>query len=123
MGWFVVRHAWYKCIRASRHIHTHMRLTPHATHATHSAGPPRAGPLSHLPATIPTYFYTPQGLSRFASDIIIRGFDTPCKLGFYDGKLIAIVSVHVTLPLPLPLALPLALTLTLSLALTLALTL
>ena len=27
-----------------------------------------------------------QGLSRFASDIIIRGFDTPCKLGFYDGK-------------------------------------
>merc|ERR1712087_18243 len=30
-----------------------------------------------------------QGLSRFASDIIIRGFDTPCKLGFYDGKFIA----------------------------------
>merc|ERR1719453_2770947 len=27
-----------------------------------------------------------QGLSRFASDIIIRGFDTPCKIGFYDGK-------------------------------------
>jgi len=27
-----------------------------------------------------------QGLSRFASDIIIRGFDTPCKVGFYDGK-------------------------------------
>jgi len=26
-----------------------------------------------------------QGLSRFASDIIIRGFDTPCKIGFYDG--------------------------------------
>ena len=31
---------------------------------------------------------TPQGLSRFASDIIIRGFDTPCKLGFYDGKFV-----------------------------------
>jgi len=30
-----------------------------------------------------------QGLSRFASDIIIRGFDTPCKLGVYDGKLVA----------------------------------
>merc|ERR1719310_1908734 len=30
-----------------------------------------------------------QGLSRFASDIIIRGFDTPCKVGFYDGKFIA----------------------------------
>ena len=30
-----------------------------------------------------------QGLSRFASDIIIRGFDTPCKLGFYDGKFLA----------------------------------
>eukprot|EP00321_Phaeocystis_globosa_P000546 CAMPEP_0118827926 /NCGR_PEP_ID=MMETSP1162-20130426/15790_1 /TAXON_ID=33656 /ORGANISM="Phaeocystis Sp, Strain CCMP2710" /LENGTH=546 /DNA_ID=CAMNT_0006758805 /DNA_START=27 /DNA_END=1667 /DNA_ORIENTATION=- len=30
-----------------------------------------------------------QGLSRFASDIIIRGFDTPCKLGFYDGKFVA----------------------------------
>jgi len=29
-----------------------------------------------------------QGLSRFASDIIIRGFDTPCKLGFYDGKFV-----------------------------------
>merc|ERR1719231_1275747 len=27
-----------------------------------------------------------QGLSRFASDIIIRGFDTPCKIGFYDGQ-------------------------------------
>ena len=27
-----------------------------------------------------------QGLSRFASDIIIRGFDTPCKVGIYDGK-------------------------------------
>merc|ERR1712039_415195 len=24
--------------------------------------------------------------SRFASDIIIRGFDTPCKIGFYDGR-------------------------------------
>ena len=30
----------------------------------------------------------PQGLSRFASDIIIRGFDTPCKVGFYDGKFV-----------------------------------
>merc|ERR1719247_1632891 len=30
-----------------------------------------------------------QGLSRFASDIIIRGFDTPCKLGFYDGAFVA----------------------------------
>jgi len=30
-----------------------------------------------------------QGLSRFASDIIIRGFDTPMKLGFYDGKFVA----------------------------------
>jgi len=30
-----------------------------------------------------------QGLSRFASDIIIRGFDTPCKIGWYDGKFIA----------------------------------
>jgi len=30
-----------------------------------------------------------QGLSRFASDIIIRGFDTPCKLGFENGKLVA----------------------------------
>ena len=30
-----------------------------------------------------------QGLSRFASDIIIRGFDTPCKFGFYDGKFVA----------------------------------
>jgi len=29
-----------------------------------------------------------QGLSRFASDIIIRGFDTPCKLGFFDGKFV-----------------------------------
>merc|ERR1719201_2032326 len=29
-----------------------------------------------------------QGLSRFASDIIIRGFDTPCKLGFYDGAFV-----------------------------------
>jgi zeaxanthin epoxidase len=29
-----------------------------------------------------------QGLSRFASDIIIRGFDTPCKIGFYDGKFV-----------------------------------
>merc|ERR1719282_1905795 len=29
-----------------------------------------------------------QGLSRFASDIIIRGFDTPCKLGVYDGKFV-----------------------------------
>eukprot|EP00316_Scyphosphaera_apsteinii_P000788 CAMPEP_0119315788 /NCGR_PEP_ID=MMETSP1333-20130426/37192_1 /TAXON_ID=418940 /ORGANISM="Scyphosphaera apsteinii, Strain RCC1455" /LENGTH=558 /DNA_ID=CAMNT_0007321249 /DNA_START=38 /DNA_END=1714 /DNA_ORIENTATION=+ len=29
-----------------------------------------------------------QGLSRFASDIIIRGFDTPCKLGFYDGRFV-----------------------------------
>jgi len=29
-----------------------------------------------------------QGLSRFASDIIIRGFDTPCKVGFYDGKFV-----------------------------------
>ena len=30
-----------------------------------------------------------QGLSRFASDIIIRGFDTPCKLGVVDGKFVA----------------------------------
>merc|ERR1719182_920801 len=30
-----------------------------------------------------------QGLSRFASDIIIRGFDTPCKLGFSNGKFVA----------------------------------
>jgi len=30
-----------------------------------------------------------QGLSRFASDIIIRGFDTPAKLGFSGGKLVA----------------------------------
>jgi len=30
-----------------------------------------------------------QGLSRFASDIIIRGFDTPAKIGFYDGKFVA----------------------------------
>merc|ERR1719389_1292208 len=30
-----------------------------------------------------------QGLSRFASDIIIRGFDTPCKIGFYDGAFVA----------------------------------
>merc|ERR1740138_1297548 len=30
-----------------------------------------------------------QGLSRFASDIIIRGFDTPCKLGWKDGKFVA----------------------------------
>ena len=37
-------------------------------------------PLYLLSTLIP-----PQGLSRFASDIIIRGFDTPCKLGFYDG--------------------------------------
>merc|ERR1719152_1082206 len=29
-----------------------------------------------------------QGLSRFASDIIIRGFDTPCKVGVYDGKFV-----------------------------------
>merc|ERR1712032_1206311 len=29
-----------------------------------------------------------QGLSRFASDIIIRGFDTPCKIGFYDGSFV-----------------------------------
>jgi len=29
-----------------------------------------------------------QGLSRFASDIIIRGFDTPCKIGVYDGKFV-----------------------------------
>jgi len=28
-----------------------------------------------------------QGLSRFASDIIIRGFDTPCKVEMRDGKL------------------------------------
>jgi len=28
-----------------------------------------------------------QGLSRFASDIIIRGFDTPCKIVWNDGKL------------------------------------
>jgi zeaxanthin epoxidase len=27
-----------------------------------------------------------QGLSRFASDIIIRGFDTPCKIGMVEGK-------------------------------------
>ena len=27
-----------------------------------------------------------QGLSRFASDIIIRGFDTPAKINFTDGK-------------------------------------
>merc|ERR1712029_269337 len=27
-----------------------------------------------------------QGLSRFASDIIIRGFDTPAKLSWEDGK-------------------------------------
>ena len=75
--------------RLTSHTHAYgLRLTPHATHATHSAGPPRAGPLFPPTGTIPTYFYTPQGLSRFASDIIIRGFDTPCKLGFYDGKLI-----------------------------------
>jgi len=29
-----------------------------------------------------------QGLSRFASDIIIRGFDTPCKIGVEGGKLV-----------------------------------
>eukprot|EP00322_Chrysochromulina_rotalis_P000941 CAMPEP_0115859012 /NCGR_PEP_ID=MMETSP0287-20121206/16393_1 /TAXON_ID=412157 /ORGANISM="Chrysochromulina rotalis, Strain UIO044" /LENGTH=551 /DNA_ID=CAMNT_0003313293 /DNA_START=338 /DNA_END=1993 /DNA_ORIENTATION=+ len=29
-----------------------------------------------------------QGLSRFASDIIIRGFDTPCKVGFYEGAFV-----------------------------------
>jgi len=29
-----------------------------------------------------------QGLSRFASDIIIRGFDTPCKIAVEEGKLI-----------------------------------
>merc|ERR1719163_1814860 len=29
-----------------------------------------------------------QGLSRFASDIIIRGFDTPCKIGFYEGAFV-----------------------------------
>jgi len=28
-----------------------------------------------------------QGLSRFASDIIIRGFDTPCKIVWNEGKL------------------------------------
>merc|ERR1711935_1224038 len=27
-----------------------------------------------------------QGLSRFASDIIIRGFDTPAKIVWTDGK-------------------------------------
>merc|ERR1712032_76080 len=27
-----------------------------------------------------------QGLSRFASDIIIRGFDTPAKISWVDGK-------------------------------------
>ncbi len=43
------------------------------------------------PSSTPLYLLhdTPQGLSRFASDIIIRGFDTPCKLGFYDGNLLA----------------------------------
>merc|ERR1719247_3180986 len=30
-----------------------------------------------------------QGLSRFASDIIIRGFDTPCKIAWEDGKFVA----------------------------------
>merc|ERR1719359_1794155 len=29
-----------------------------------------------------------QGLSRFASDIIIRGFDTPAKVAWEDGKLV-----------------------------------
>ena len=67
----------------------HTRLTPHATHVTHSAGPRVQGLYSHLPVRYPpTVIPPPQGLSRFASDIIIRGFDTPCKLGFYDGKLI-----------------------------------
>merc|ERR1712182_132966 len=30
-----------------------------------------------------------QGLSRFASDIIIRGFETPAKIAWQDGRLIA----------------------------------
>jgi zeaxanthin epoxidase len=30
-----------------------------------------------------------QGLSRVASDIIIKGFDTPAKVVFKDGKLVA----------------------------------
>ena len=57
------------------------RMQMHAPHALSR----RAGP------STPLYLLhdTPQGLSRFASDIIIRGFDTPCKLGFYDGNLLA----------------------------------
>ena len=94
------------------------RLTPHTPRTR--PGRRVQGLYSHLPVRYPpTVIPPPQGLSRFASDIIIRGFDTPCKLGFYDGKLIAIVSVHVTLPLPLPLALPLPLPLPLTLALAL----
>jgi len=46
------------------------------------------GALSEYRDTRLTRSAAVQGLSRFASDIIIRGFDTPCKLGFYDGKFV-----------------------------------
>ena len=51
----------------------------------------RVEPPCRASSSTPLYLLhdTPQGLSRFASDIIIRGFDTPCKLGFYDGNLLA----------------------------------
>jgi len=55
----------------------------------------RVSSRSELPDALSTYrnrrltrSAAVQGLSRFASDIIIRGFDTPCKLGFYDGKFV-----------------------------------
>merc|ERR1719352_1289274 len=43
-----------------------------------------------------------QGLSRFASDIIIRGFDTPMKLGFYDGQFVAENLNSTPMPTPMP---------------------
>ena len=72
-------------------MHGTHAYAPHVTYTSRTR-PPRA-----CSASIPTYdthlLYTPQGLSRFASDIIIRGFDTPCKLGFYDGKLIYDIAI------------------------------
>ena len=58
-------------------------------------------PISHRDTRL-TRSAAVQGLSRFASDIIIRGFDTPCKLGFYDGQFVAENLNSTPMPTPLP---------------------
>ena len=80
----------YRDTRLTRSAAVQVTLTPTLASTPTPTPTPDPNP-NPYPNPTPTPAPTPhQGLSRFASDIIIRGFDTPCKLGFYDGRLLAL---------------------------------